>query len=107
MTESPLTALESHKYTEEIIFENFNVLGLYTTENSVLSLAAGCTTSKCEMTRVVVDIGEGATHVVPVADGYIIGSSLKSVHTAGKDVSLFVQTANMPPEKLYLKWLGK
>lgn len=43
------------------------------------------------MTGVVVDVGDGATHVVPVADGYVIGSSIKSVPIAGKDVTLFVQ----------------
>lgn len=37
------------------------------------------------------DIGDGAAHVVPVADGYVIGSSIKSVPIAGKDVTLFVQ----------------
>lgn len=37
------------------------------------------------------DVGDGATHVVPVADGYVIGSSIKSVPIAGKDVTLFVQ----------------
>jgi actin-related protein 3 len=31
------------------------------------------------------------THVVPVADGYIIGSSIKSVPVAGRDLSNFVQ----------------
>jgi actin-related protein len=46
---------------------------------------------QCEMTGVVVDIGDGAAHVVPVADGYVIGSSIKSVPIAGKDVTLFVQ----------------
>lgn len=43
------------------------------------------------MTGVVVDVGDGATHVVPVAEGYVIGSSIKSVPIAGKDVTLFVQ----------------
>ena len=43
------------------------------------------------MTGVVVDIGDGATHVVPVADGYVIGSSIKSIQIAGKDVTLFIQ----------------
>ena len=37
------------------------------------------------------DVGDGATHVVPVADGYVIGSSIKSIPIAGKDVTLFVQ----------------
>jgi actin-related protein 3 len=44
-----------------------------------------------EMTGVVVDAGDGMTHVVPVADGYIIGSSIKSVPVAGRDLSNFVQ----------------
>lgn len=43
------------------------------------------------MTGVVVDIGDGATHIVPVADGYVIGSSIKSIPIAGKDVTRFVQ----------------
>lgn len=43
------------------------------------------------MTGVVVDVGDGATHVVPVADGYVIGSSIKSIPIAGKDVTQFIQ----------------
>lgn len=43
------------------------------------------------MTGVVVDVGDGATHVVPVAEGYVIGSSIKSLPISGKDVTLFVQ----------------
>jgi actin-related protein len=44
-----------------------------------------------EMTGVVVDAGDGMTHVVPVADGYVIGSSIKSIPVAGRDLSNFVQ----------------
>ncbi|KAJ6988851.1 actin-related protein 3 [Populus alba x Populus x berolinensis] len=104
LTESPLTAPESREYTGEIMFETFNVPGLYIAVNSVLALAAGYTTSKCEMTGVVVDVGDGAAHVVPVADGYVIGSSIKSIPIAGKDVTLFIQQLmrergeNVPPE---------
>lgn len=43
------------------------------------------------MTGVVVDVGDGATHVVPVADGYVIGSSIRSIPIAGKDVTHFIQ----------------
>lgn len=42
------------------------------------------------MTGVVVDIGDGATHIVPVVDGYVIGSSIKSFPIAGNDVTRFV-----------------
>lgn len=46
---------------------------------------------QCQMTGVVVDVGDGATHVVPVADGYVIGSSIRSIPIAGKDVTQFIQ----------------
>ncbi|XP_057811079.1 actin-related protein 3-like isoform X1 [Salvia miltiorrhiza] len=104
LTESALTAPESREYTGEIMFETFNVPGLYIAVQPVLALAAGYTTSKCEMTGVVVDVGDGATHVVPVADGYVIGSSIKSIPISGKDVTRFIQQLmrergeHVPPE---------
>jgi actin-related protein len=45
---------------------------------------------QCEMTGVVVDVGDGATHIVPVADGYVIGSSIRSIPITGKDVTQFI-----------------
>nr|PNR30701.1 hypothetical protein PHYPA_027017 [Physcomitrium patens] len=91
LTESPLTAPENREYMGEIMFETFNVPGLYIATQAVLALAAGYTSSKLEMTGVVVDAGDGMTHVVPVSDGYIIGSSIKSIPVAGRDLSNFVQ----------------
>ena len=55
---------------------------------------------QCEMTGVVVDVGDGATHVVPVADGYVIGSSIKSIPISGKDVTLFIQ------QLMRVSWFG-
>ncbi|GAB2220439.1 hypothetical protein Droror1_Dr00008090 [Drosera rotundifolia] len=104
LTESPLTAPENREYIGEIMFETFNVPGLYIAVQPVLALAAGYTTSKCEMTGVVVDIGDGGTHIVPVAEGYVIGSSIKSIPLSGTDVTRFVQQLlrergeNVPPE---------
>ncbi|KAE9454172.1 hypothetical protein C3L33_13923, partial [Rhododendron williamsianum] len=46
LTESPLTPPESREYTGEIMFETFNVPGLYIAVQPVLALAAGYTTSK-------------------------------------------------------------
>lgn len=46
LTESPLTPPESREYTGEIMFETFNVPGLYIGVQPVLALAAGYTTSK-------------------------------------------------------------
>jgi actin-related protein len=45
---------------------------------------------QCKMIDVVLDVGDGATHIVPVTDGYVIGSSIRSIPITGKDVpSLF------------------
>lgn len=43
------------------------------------------------LTGTVVDSGDGVTHVIPVADGYVIGSNIKSIPIAGRDITLFVQ----------------
>jgi len=43
-----------------------------------------------DMTGVVVDIGDGAPHIVPVVNGYVIGSSIKSFPFSGSDVTQFV-----------------
>ena len=43
------------------------------------------------LTGTVVDSGDGVTHIVPVADGYVIGSNIKSLPVAGRDITLFVQ----------------
>jgi actin-related protein 3 len=38
------------------------------------------------MIDVVVDVSDGATHIVPVTDGYVIGSSIRSIPIIGKNV---------------------
>ncbi|KAI5421469.1 hypothetical protein KIW84_045051 [Lathyrus oleraceus] len=49
----------------------------------------------------------GTTHVVPVADGYVIGSDIESVPIDGKDVTLVVwqlmreRGKNIPPEDFF------
>ena len=43
------------------------------------------------LTGVVIDSGDGVTHVVPVADGYVIGSCIKHIPIAGREVTEFIQ----------------
>jgi actin-related protein 3 len=62
---------------------------------AVLALAASLTSKKraadSTLTGTVIDSGDGVTHVIPVAEGYVIGSSIKSIPIAGKDLTLFIQ----------------
>jgi actin-related protein 3 len=92
LTEPPLNAPENREYTAEIMFETFNVKGLYIAVQAVLALAASWTANVPKtLTGCVVDSGDGVTHVIPVAEGYVIGSSIKSMPVAGRDMTLFVQ----------------
>jgi actin-related protein 3 len=45
------------------------------------------------LTGIVVDSGDGVTHVLPVADGFVIGSCVKHIPLAGRDITRF--TLNM------------
>jgi actin-related protein 3 len=100
LTDSPVSTPESRECMGEIMFETFNVPGLYISVQSVLSLSAGFaylkslseeeSDSESDMTGVVVDIGDGAPHIVPVVNGYVIGSSIKSFPLSGSDVTQFV-----------------
>lgn len=94
LTEPPLNTPENREYTAEVMFETFNVKGLYIAVQAVLALAASWTkeaTSERTLTGTVVDSGDGVTHVIPVADGYVIGSCIKHIPLAGRDVTNFVQ----------------
>lgn len=69
LTEPPLNTPENREYTAEIMFESFNVPGLYIAVQAVLALAASWTCKTIEdrtLTGVVVDSGDGVTHVIPV-----------------------------------------
>jgi len=109
LTEPPLNAPENREQTAEIFFESFNVPGLYIAVQAVLALAASWTSNQATdrtLTGTVIDSGDGVTHVIPCAEGYVIGSAIKHIPIAGRDITAFVQTllrergetVNIPPE---------
>ncbi|KAJ3439509.1 actin-related protein [Anaeramoeba flamelloides] len=110
LTEPPLNTPENREFTAEIMFESFNVPGLYIGVQAVLALAASFIaketsgqTERPRLTGTVIDSGAGVTHVIPVADGYVIGSCIKHIPIAGKDITSFIQKLlreheRIPPE---------
>jgi len=85
------------------------VQGLYIAVQAVLALAASWTSNQVTdrtLTGTVIDSGDGVTHVIPCAEGYVIGSAIKHIPIAGRDLTGFVQQllrergemANVPPE---------
>ncbi|OTF73114.1 actin-related 3-like protein, partial [Euroglyphus maynei] len=94
LTEPPLNTPENREYTAEIMFETFNVPGLYIAVQAVLALAASWTNRQIgerTLTGIVIDSGDGVTHCIPVAEGYIIGSCIKHIPIAGRNITYFIQ----------------
>ncbi|CAJ0576165.1 unnamed protein product, partial [Mesorhabditis spiculigera] len=95
LTEPPLNTPENRELTAEIMFETFNVPGLYIAVQAVLALAASWQSQDLEkrsLTGLVIDSGDGVTHCIPVAEGYVIGSCIKHIPIAGRDITYFIQS---------------
>eukprot|EP01012_Entosiphon_sulcatum_P026177 TRINITY_DN3157_c0_g1_i1.p1 TRINITY_DN3157_c0_g1~~TRINITY_DN3157_c0_g1_i1.p1 ORF type:complete len:420 (-),score=109.52 TRINITY_DN3157_c0_g1_i1:512-1771(-) len=113
LTEPPLNPPENREYTAEIMFETFGVKSLYIAVQAVLALAASWTAKRSQdrglagiMTGTVIDSGDGVTHVIPVAEGYVITSCIKHIPLAGRDITNFIQDTlrergeKVPPEDM-------
>uniref|UniRef100_A0A2K6EEM0 Actin related protein 3B n=1 Tax=Propithecus coquereli TaxID=379532 RepID=A0A2K6EEM0_PROCO len=94
MTEPPLNTPENREYLAEIMFESFNVPGLYIAVQAVLALAASWTSRQ---------VGERT--LTGIAEGYVIGSCIKHIPIAGRDITYFIQQllrereVGIPPEQ--------
>jgi actin-related protein 3 len=94
LTEPPMNDPKNKDYMAEVMFETFNVPGLQIAVQAVLALIASWESKKAAgrnpMTGLVVDSGDGVTHIIPVVDGFVIGSCIKHIPIAGRDMTKFV-----------------
>lgn len=100
LTEPAFNSPENRELTAEIMFETFNVKGLNIGVQAVLALYAQWVNdvkvsddsmgASPDLTGMVVDSGDGLTHVIPVADGYVISSCIQEIPLGGKHVTEFV-----------------
>ena len=86
MTEAPLNDRRNRDQIAEIFFESMRAPALFFTPPSVLSLYASGRT-----TGVVLDVGEGVTHAVPVYEGFALRHSVARSNVAGRDVTRQLQ----------------
>ena len=85
LTEAPMNPKENREKMAQIMFETFNVPGLYIAIPAVLSLySAG------KFTGIVGDSGEGVTHFVPIFDGYSLTHAVNRLDLAGRDLTKFM-----------------
>ena len=81
LTETPHNSSAHRRHLAQLIFETFRAPALFLAPPAVLSLYASGRT-----TGVVLDVGHGSTHCIPVYEGYALPHSIVRSDLGGMDV---------------------
>lgn len=79
LTEAPLNPRANREQAAQIFFETFNVPAMCFSVQAVLALYASGRT-----TGIVLDVGDGVSHTVPVYEGFAVQHAIKRIDLAGR-----------------------
>lgn len=82
ITEAPLNPRANRDKMAQVLFESLNVPCVYVSLQATLALYASGRT-----TGVVIDSGDGVTHIVPSYEGFALPTSIKRMDIAGRDIT--------------------
>ncbi|XLR69531.1 hypothetical protein HN51_016629 [Arachis hypogaea] len=85
LTDPPLNPSKNREKMIEMLFEKYNYAGAYISIQAVLTLYA-----QGLLTGLVIDSGDGVTHVVPVVDGYSFPHLTKRMNVAGRHITSYL-----------------
>ncbi|KAL2038154.1 hypothetical protein N7G274_009102 [Stereocaulon virgatum] len=97
LTEPPLNPLKNREQMCDVMFERYNFGGVYVAIQAVLALYAqgtrpilkwGSSDERLGLSSgVVVDSGDGVTHIVPVYESTVLNHLTRRLDVAGRDVT--------------------
>ncbi|ENH70752.1 Actin-related protein 2 [Fusarium oxysporum f. sp. cubense race 1] len=90
LTEPPMNPLKNREKMCEVMFDRYNFGGVYVAIQAVLALYAQVGANQCGVglsSGVVVDSGDGVTHIVPVYESVVLNHLTKRLDVAGRDVT--------------------
>ena len=85
LTEAPLNPKDNRKKTIQTMFEKYQFAGAHMSIQAMLVLYA-----QGLLTGVVVDSGDGVTHVVPVYDGFVPQHLIRRLDVAGRHITRYL-----------------
>eukprot|EP00033_Pygsuia_biforma_P000471 GCRY01000557.1.p1 GENE.GCRY01000557.1~~GCRY01000557.1.p1 ORF type:complete len:391 (+),score=69.85 GCRY01000557.1:160-1332(+) len=85
LTEPPLNPKKNRELMIQTMFEEYNFQGVYVSIQAVLTLYA-----QGLLTGVVVDSGDGVTHIVPVFEGFALPHLTRRLDVAGRDITRYL-----------------
>jgi actin-related protein 2 len=85
LTEPPLNPVKNRKQMLQTMFEKYQFGGVYVAIQAILTLYA-----QGLLTGVVVDSGDGVTHIVPVYEGFSLPNITKRINVAGRDITRYL-----------------
>jgi actin-related protein len=86
LTDSPLSSRKDREKMAEIMFETFNVPGMYVGSQAVFSLYASGRTR-----GLVLECGDGVTHAVPIFEGFALPHATNRMELAGGDLTTMIR----------------
>ncbi|TQS34377.1 hypothetical protein Golomagni_05242 [Golovinomyces magnicellulatus] len=84
LTEPPMNPLKNREQMCQVMFERYQFGGVYVAIQAVLALYAQVTGLS---SGVVVDSGDGVTHIVPVYESVVLNHLTRRLDVAGRDVT--------------------